>query len=757
MKKVIAIMLIVLSLCLFGCNDKDSTLSQAVEWVKENYEGITIEEDITFKETIEEFNATLSWEIENNDYLNSDGSLNGLPEYDEEVKVKVIVTANNDSSTLTFTITIKGYSEKFNGVILELDNRMKEYQEVNSDIELPLTLTNNNNTFSLKWESSNKQVISNDGKVKQGSDDTIVTLTCQITLDKYSKTKEYQIKVLKNDRQFALAEEWILNWFKDKIIDSDISLPTEIAEYNAKVTWTSLSEYIDDNGKYTAPILDTVGMLVALITINGEEDEFLFEVNIKGWGDEFDYIEDWVKRQINPVVTSTINLPTFCNAYPESTMSWKSSREDVLTSTGKVYKLDTEDVEVVLTCTINYNGKSKTFNYTVTVPQKSDIEKNVEIREWLDSLFSDIEEVSSDLDLPSIYEKYQTKITWETNSPGVITESGKYHTPLFDRTVELTASFKMGSENFKVSYRFKTYGQVAKDTWEAVDMLLKYIALERITNQKYFTYGYQAAYKENAVTNLGYLPFYVNENSERVQEILELTHGRNRTGILKTSTEYIVIHDTASADPTATARAHANWLKSMTNDPNNDQWVSWHFTVDEKEIIQHLPLDEVAYHAGDGSHVFGDTYFNTDYNKESIGGGNRNGIGIETCVNYGSDYNITMRKTAKLVAELLIEYNLGIDRVKQHNDFSGKDCPMTMRHAGRWQEFLTLVEIEYFAKTRLKDVTFKWTSLSPDIMDDTGKVFNHPGNETTVKYKVDVTYNGETKTFEFTSILNALN
>jgi len=79
-----------------------------------------------------------------------------------------------------------------------------------------------------------------------------------------------------------------------------------------------------------------------------------------------------------------------------------------------------------------------------------------------------------------------------------------------------------------------------------------------------------------------------------------------------------------------------------------------------------------------------------------------------------------------------------------------------MRHAQRWEEFMSLIEIEYFAKTRLNGVTFKWTSLNPEIMDDTGKIINHPGNETVVKYKVDVTYQGETKTFEFSSILNEL-
>lgn len=50
---------------------------------------------------------------------------------------------------------------------------------------------------------------------------------------------------------------------------------------------------------------------------------------------------------------------------------------------------------------------------------------------------------------------------------------------------------------------------------------------------------------------------------------------------------------------------------------NPETPTSWHFTVDEKEIYQHLPLNENGWHAGDG------------------GTGNRKSIGIEICENDG--------------------------------------------------------------------------------------------------------------------------
>ena len=61
---------------------------------------------------------------------------------------------------------------------------------------------------------------------------------------------------------------------------------------------------------------------------------------------------------------------------------------------------------------------------------------------------------------------------------------------------------------------------------------------------------------------------------------------RNRPGY-KLEPRYITVHDTANTQTGADARAHANYLKSA---PNLE--ASWHFTVDDKIIYNHLPLNE---------------------------------------------------------------------------------------------------------------------------------------------------------------------
>ena len=78
------------------------------------------------------------------------------------------------------------------------------------------------------------------------------------------------------------------------------------------------------------------------------------------------------------------------------------------------------------------------------------------------------------------------------------------------------------------------------------------------------------------------------------------TTAPNYDGREMTSLEWIVVHDTAGGAPTHTAESFALNQVQANNNPTNT-YISWHFTVGTDGIFQSLPLDEVAYHAGDGT------------------------------------------------------------------------------------------------------------------------------------------------------------
>ena len=135
---------------------------------------------------------------------------------------------------------------------------------------------------------------------------------------------------------------------------------------------------------------------------------------------------------------------------------------------------------------------------------------------------------------------------------------------------------------------------------------------------------------------------------------------------------YITIHETGNFARGADAAAHAAYLRGSSA---RDAPVSWHYTVDDHSIYQHLPDNERAYHAGDGG----------------SGPGNATSIGIEICVDAGGDFEQARANAAALVRLLMERHDIPLERVVQHNRWNGKDCPKTIRAtAGAWEAFLAL-------------------------------------------------------------------
>ena len=164
-------------------------------------------------------------------------------------------------------------------------------------------------------------------------------------------------------------------------------------------------------------------------------------------------------------------------------------------------------------------------------------------------------------------------------------------------------------------------------------------------------------------------PQRVTDNGIAIQTYLIDQEADNRPGG-SNPCKYITIHETGNAAKGADAAAHAAYLDSDTGERD---MVSWHYTVDDLAIVQHLPDYETAYHAGDGKD----------------GPGNTTSIGIEICVNAGGDFAQAQANAASLVRLLMEEHGIPLDNVVQHNHWNGKDCPKTIRAtAGAWEAFL---------------------------------------------------------------------
>lgn len=76
------------------------------------------------------------------------------------------------------------------------------------------------------------------------------------------------------------------------------------------------------------------------------------------------------------------------------------------------------------------------------------------------------------------------------------------------------------------------------------------------------------------------------------QKLISKNNTNTRPGI-KMDPQWITIHETDNTSKGADAEAHARLQAS-----GNSRTASWHYTVDDHEIWQSIPDNEVAWHAG---------------------------------------------------------------------------------------------------------------------------------------------------------------
>lgn len=140
----------------------------------------------------------------------------------------------------------------------------------------------------------------------------------------------------------------------------------------------------------------------------------------------------------------------------------------------------------------------------------------------------------------------------------------------------------------------------------------------------------------------------------------------NRSGT-KIKPAYITVHNTENTQPGTDALNHARFL---TGDAERLK-VSWHFTVDDQRVIQHLPLDEEGWHSGSTK-------------------GNEQSIAVEICENRDGDFNKAVDNAVSLINSLMEQLNISIENVVPHQHWSEKYCPRKLLPV--WQQFLQQIQ-----------------------------------------------------------------
>lgn len=145
-----------------------------------------------------------------------------------------------------------------------------------------------------------------------------------------------------------------------------------------------------------------------------------------------------------------------------------------------------------------------------------------------------------------------------------------------------------------------------------------------------------------------------------------------RPGIARQTPGAWVQHETANYNYGADAAMHDRWLHNLTG-----TYLSFHFCVDDKQIYQFVPVNEITYQAADGA-----------------GPGNMAGVSCELCVNRDADWSVARRNAEALAGGVCKA--LGITAITRHYDYNAGDpdrhyCPKEMMTSGYWPTFVANV------------------------------------------------------------------
>ena len=166
-------------------------------------------------------------------------------------------------------------------------------------------------------------------------------------------------------------------------------------------------------------------------------------------------------------------------------------------------------------------------------------------------------------------------------------------------------------------------------------------------------------------------------------------YGRRKVFPLRAS--YITIHSTDNRN--ATALQHARGMASGNfrgrSKWNRTGYLTWHFTVDDVQALQSLPLSIQGEHA------------------DHDGPGNTSSVGIEICeFRSSSRQAAAIDRAARLTAYVMHQTGVPLDHVVPHYHWpqrhfhnNQKNCPRILLQGGRpgprWDAFLQRVKSYY--------------------------------------------------------------
>ena len=394
----------------------------------------------------------------------------------------------------------------------------------------------------------------------------------------------------------------------------------------AILEWESLNTNvinISRKGKlmYLDSLFDTVASIKCSVFVNGQVVENLtFNINVKGEISEADYIKRFNELYIPDSIYKDVEFKyvedeIFKERKIKGTITYQSSNEDILSSDGDYKYTDSEDTKITISANIEVNGFNIKAQKEVIIEGNHDKEYVDAAAIWLEDNWKGDTTIAGDLDFPKTDDQGKVDMVWESNDKLIVDDSGKFTNWVCDKEITFSIIISMNDYFVTKELKMKTLSEA-----DAIEYIMDKMHKDEYFQSYFYTYIVSGGH---ANQDFGMLNFYTIDLDESKLVLTDTgskyiygTQSYNtnvkesdfkvmmvprsltikRPLETKTSTEFVTCHDTGDNSFNA-----EQWANEVTT---SSRQVSWHFTVDDTQIIQHIPLNEVAYHAGDGGRIY---------------------------------------------------------------------------------------------------------------------------------------------------------
>jgi Concanavalin A-like lectin/glucanases superfamily/Bacterial Ig-like domain len=410
--------------------------------------------------------TAVSWASSNTAVVSNAGVVTQPDTQDASVTLTATISVSGASDTKAFPIVVKAKMTDAQAVAAAKAALAIGYasgdsaSSVTQNLTLPATGIDGSNN---SWVSNNTSVISNAGVVtRPTTGDASVTITATITVGSSSDTKAFPVtvKAQMTDAQAVAAAKAALaigyaSGDSASSVTQSLTLPATGID-NSTVTWVSSSPTVVSNsGAVTQPLTQDASLtMTATITVGSASDTKAFPLTVKAQMTDAQAVAaakaalaiGYASGDSASSVTQNVTLPS--TGIDNSTNTWVSSNQAVVSNAGAVTQPLTQDASVTMTATITVGSASDTKAFPITVKASvTDVQAVAAEKAALGIGYASGDSASSVTQNVTLASSGMdgTSVTWISSNPSV-SNTGVVTRPLTGNTeVTLTATIARGS------------------------------------------------------------------------------------------------------------------------------------------------------------------------------------------------------------------------------------------------------------------------------------------------------------------------